>query len=184
MEIIAHGNIKALNLLDLKGYAFIFGGPDVFKILVKIAFGALEVIGAYASFNSMGEAVATNPVHIRSSSHGFLPGELLAFCGLLAHGMVILTARAIIVVVAIFKFSDTCLHPEARVIGLGFFVGLDHPDLSSHDGSNLLFGSKVRSIAFAIRRSESHATSAVFCVFVSHFSLSFDKLKSNEFCFV
>ena len=82
--------------------------------------------------------MTANSVHIRPKLHGRLPGQLFAFGRFLPHGIIVFTGGAIIVVITIFKFYDTGLHPEAGICSFGFLIGLNHPDLPPHHRPDFL----------------------------------------------
>ncbi len=73
-----------------------------------------------------------------------------------AHGDIVFAGGAVIVIIAVFKFHNPRLHPQAWVGRPGGLVGFDHPDLSLHHRSNLLLRSQIMPSAFAICRSKSH----------------------------
>ncbi len=173
MEIVSHGNIKAFNLLHLGRKSFGLGGPDIFKILIKVTLAALIVIGAHSFFDPPGKAVAADPIQIRPSLHRFLPADLFAFGDFLIHGMIIFTAGAIIKIVATFKFYDTSLHPKTGSCSFGFLVRFNQPYLAAENRFDPLLRFAVTRFAFLISRSKSHLTPLRFFLLFSHFFCSF-----------
>jgi hypothetical protein len=104
-----------------------------------------------------------------------LPADLLAFGNLPTHGLIIFTAGAIIIIVAIFEFYDTGLHPKTGIGRFGLLVRLDQPYLTTENRLDFLLGLAITPVALFVSGPESHMTSLfVFLVF-SHLPRSFSK---------
>ena len=148
--MIVAGNIEALDRCHVGWKGFGFGGQHIFEILVEIAFVTSKIIGAGAAGDPLGQTVPADTIQGRLTAHGVLPTGLFALGYLGLHRVVILAGRAVVIVVAAFKLDRAGLHPQAGIVGLGFFVRFDLPYLSAENCTDILFSGQIARRSFFI----------------------------------
>jgi hypothetical protein len=169
VEMIVTGNIEALDRFYDGWHAFGFGGKNIFKILVEVAFVTAKVIGACAIGDPSGQTVPADAIQRRLPTHGVLPTDLFPLGNLGPQGVVILASGAIVKIVAAFVLDCPGLHPQTGIVGLGLFIRFDDPYLAPEHGPDPGFLSYFMAIPAMIRRSVTDVASWMSVTFFSHF---------------